>query len=341
MGVKNFLIIGIVTMSIFSTDNLPAKQHKQPEQVLAEFLAQSADAISCQLLSGGSEEGNLVKCTYGTTNYVIKYFGDSAFGANEILWTRHASEFGIGSFVYYTDSAERYMITEFVHGNSLVPSTANTAVVIQGVATCLAKLHHSSLPSARISDLFTRIDIKYKKLQCSGQLKDMLERAIEYVESVKEQWQMDRVPNVPCHNDLNWGNIFVDGNRVTLIDWGDAALGNPYYDIAAFLVLNVINPQAESLFFEQYDARLLDSEWQTYIRVCKQLVYFEFAVNLLLGVQAGNSALLHAEQVTAVDDIDLYLSRLAARDVEVNGTFLYEMAVASLNRMIEMISFDQ
>jgi hypothetical protein len=59
MGIRNFLIIGIVTMSIFSTDNLSSQLHKGPRQVLAEFLKQSTDVISCQLLSGGSGEGNL------------------------------------------------------------------------------------------------------------------------------------------------------------------------------------------------------------------------------------------------------------------------------------------
>jgi|GEM_PF-2262634 len=320
-------------MSIVSINNLSLQQHKQ---VLAEFLAQSADAISCQLLSGGSEEGNLAKCTHDGTDYVIKFFGESAFGANEILWTLHASELGIGPHVYYTDPAGRHMITEFVHGNSLVPSTANTPVVIQGVATCLSKLHHSSLPAARASDLFVRIDTKYKKLQCSGQLKNMVDSGMMYVGGAKDQWQSHKVPSVPCHNDLNWGNIFVDGNRVTLIDWGDAALGNPYYDIAAFLVLNVINPQVEKLFFERCDPQLLEPAWQEYMHACKQLVYLEFALNLLLGVQAGNSTLLHAEYISLPDGIDSYLSRLAARNVEVNSTFLYEMAIASLNRMMEM-----
>jgi hypothetical protein len=333
MDSKNFWIMGIITMSIFYNNSLSTGGH---QKVLADFLNQLVDAIACQILSGGSEEGNLAKCTYDGTDYVVKFFGDPTFGANEILWTRHASELGIGSHVYYTDSAGSYMITEFVQGNSLVPTTANTPVVIQGVATCLSKLHNSSLPAARVSDLFARIETKYKKLQCSGQLKNMVDSGMMYVGGAKDRWQSHKVPSVPCHNDLNWGNIFVDGNRVTLIDWGDAALGNPYYDIAAFLVLNVLNPQAEKLFFERYDPQLLEPAWQEYMHACKQLVYLEFALNLLLGVQTGNSTLLHAEYNSLPDGIDSYLSRLAARNVEVNSAFLYEMAIASLNRMLEM-----
>lgn len=57
------------------------------------------------------------------------------------------------------------------------------------------------------------------------------------------------VPLVPCHNDLNWDNIFIDDNHVTFIDWGDAALANPYFDIAAFFVLNGVKSENKKLFF--------------------------------------------------------------------------------------------
>ena len=81
------------------------------------------------------------------------------------------------------------------------------------------------------------------------------------------QLQSLAISPVPCHNDLNPGNIFANNNQVTLIDWGDAALGNPYYDIAAFFVLNVIEPENEKLFFEQYDAQILNPQWQAYYAI--------------------------------------------------------------------------
>ena len=140
------------------------------------------------------------------------------------------------------------------------------------------------------------------------------------------------VPLAPCHNDLNWGNIFVN-NDVTLIDWGDATLGNPYYDIAAFFVLNVIEPENEKLFLEHYDTKLLNPQWQAYMRLLKQLVYFEFALNLLLGVQAGKSELLHVHELPKVSPISYYLTLLAKKEVKVDSDFLHTMALASLNEM--------
>ena len=132
---------------------------------------------------------------------------------------------------------------------------------------------------------------------------------------------------------MNWGNIFVNNDHVTLIDWGDAALGNPYYDIAAFLALNCVRAENEQLFFEHYDAKLLTPQWQAYMQSLKQLVYFEFALNLLLGVQTSKNELLHAQELPKVNRISYYLTVLAKKEVKVDSDFLSTMAIASLNEM--------
>jgi thiamine kinase-like enzyme len=181
--------------------------------------------------------------------------------------------------------------------------------------------------------MFERIDTKYKKLTVSGELYDLLKKSFQYVKSIQTRLQDLTVSLAPCHNDLNPGNIFVHNDQVTFIDWGDAALGNPYYDIAAFFVLNVIEAENQKLFFEHYDKKLLSPEWQAYMHLCKQVVYFEFALNLLGGVQAGKNELLHAIHIPEVQTVNYYLTRLAARDVEIDSIFLYSMALASVNKI--------
>ena len=106
-------------------------------------------------------------------------------GKNEIAWTQHASDLGIGPKLYYADPTGSYMLIEFAKGNSLIPATANTPAIIKSIATSLARLHHSSAPFAHASDMFTRIDAKYKKLHCSGKLKDMLENGLQHVKKIE------------------------------------------------------------------------------------------------------------------------------------------------------------
>ena len=304
-------------------------QYQDAKAIIAHFLQKSEDAISCKTLRS-SDEATVVKCTHLITNYIVKFFSTSEFGKNEITWTQHASDLGIGPKLYYADPNGSYMAIEFMEGNSLVPAIANTPAVIKSVATSVAKLHSSCASSARVSDMWARIDAKYKKLKLTGELKDIVENCIQHVKKIKVKLQNLEVSPTPCHNDLNPGNIFVNNDQVTFIDWGDAALGNPYYDIAAFFILNIITKESENLFFEQYNAKLLNPQWQAYMQLYKQVVYFEFALNLLLGVQSGKNELLHMQDIPKVNTINYYLTLLAKQEVEIDNDFLYAMAIASL-----------
>lgn len=329
---KKYVFLGIIVMAISGKTNFA---HDEPnldaKKIVATFLKQSVDNISCKILTGGSDETNIIKCTYQETNYVVKFFNSGTLGKDEIAWTQHASDLGIGPRLYYSDPNEAYMLVEFAKGATFVPKQANNPAAIKNIATSLAKLHNSFAQFAHISDMFARIDIKYKKLNCSNKLKDILEECYSHVNDIAIQLQDIIIPLVPCHNDLNPGNIFIENNHITLIDWGDAALGNPYYDIAAFFILNVIEPENEILFFEQYGSKLTNL-WR-YMQLYKQVIYFEFALNLLLGVQVNNDELLHKQHIIPVNNLDYYLTLLAERTVNIDSSFLYDMAIASLYKI--------
>jgi thiamine kinase-like enzyme len=338
MGIFNqsILIAGTLTMALFpKNDALSVAQ-----QLLTRFLQQPARNIHCTLLAGGSEEDKVLWCFSATppsTEYIVKLFKSQKTGTNEIAWTKFASELGIGPRFYDAGSDGRYMITAVAQDAPLIPEVANTREVITAVATALSKLHAADAPFGKESDMFKRIEAKYKGLQCSGALQELLEKGLRRVEAIKSMLRTLRVKPVPCHNDLNWGNIFVHKDTITLIDWGDAALGNPYYDVAAFFVLNVISKENERFFFEQYDKSLLAQDfWFDEMKLYKQLVCYEFALNLLLGVQKLDNGLLHAEQLPSVEHLNHYLTLLAKREAKINGQFLYEMAVAALREMLKL-----
>jgi tRNA A-37 threonylcarbamoyl transferase component Bud32 len=317
-------------------EHISAQPALTAKEALAAFLHQPIDTISCEPLTGGSEEDSLQKCTYLDTSYVVKLLNNQASGKNEIAWTQLASDLGIGPRLYYADPQACLMIIEFAKGNSLVPISANAPAILKSIATSLTRLHQSAAPFAYVSDMFTRIQDKQKKLHCSGKLQEMIATGLKRIAEIQVQLSELTVPLTPCHNDLNPGNIFVHDNQVTLIDWGDAALGNPYYDIAAFFVLNCIDSKGEQTFFEQYGPTILGSKLQTYMSLYKQLVHFEFALNLLLGVQARNSEMLHKHTIPQVNELSYYLTLLAERKADINSTFLYSMAIASLTQMVAM-----
>jgi thiamine kinase-like enzyme len=81
--------------------------------------------------------------------------------------------------------------------------------------------------------------------------------------------------NSNCHGDPNPNNIMVDGDKLILIDWVNAGVGNPMYDIAEYVRL--ITPSVNQLpkdthpmiieFFTQYKDDIIPVFLEEYERV--------------------------------------------------------------------------
>jgi len=309
-------------------------------EALKKFLQKPSGTITCNLLTGGIGEDAVVKCSHGDTNYIVKLFQDTAIGKNEALWTEFASHLGIGPSMYYADPAGTYFIIKCVTGTSLTSKKIANPLILQNIAKAVALLHRSNTLFAHKADIFTRIKSKYESLQTSGALQSLLVSLWRHLEILKASILSVNVVLVPCHNDLNPRNIFVDGNHATLIDWGDASMDNPFYDIAAFFILNSLTQEQEELFLTEYDVALLEKHWQSYLSMLKQFVRFEFALNVLHGVQEYKKDLLAAIKLPQTKSLQHYLALFAEQQVSTDAPFKYSMALASLNEMrnIEQLS---
>ncbi len=57
---------------------------------------------------------------------------------------------------------------------------------------------------------------------------------------------------VPCHDDLLTANFLHDGQRVQIIDWEYAGMGDRYFDLGNLAVNNEFGDQQESALLEAY-----------------------------------------------------------------------------------------
>ena len=57
---------------------------------------------------------------------------------------------------------------------------------------------------------------------------------------------------VPCHNDLLPGNFIHDGERLRIVDWEYAGMGNRYFDLANLSVNNGLNEAGDEWLLECY-----------------------------------------------------------------------------------------
>src|SRR5690606_2746336 len=56
----------------------------------------------------------------------------------------------------------------------------------------------------------------------------------------------------PCHNDLLPANLVDDGERMRLIDWEYAAMGDPWFDLGNLAENNLLSERAERRLLELY-----------------------------------------------------------------------------------------
>jgi thiamine kinase-like enzyme len=58
----------------------------------------------------------------------------------------------------------------------------------------------------------------------------------------------------PCHNDLLNANFIDDGERIRIVDWEYAGMGDPFFDLGNFSVNHGLGPDEDATLLEAYDA---------------------------------------------------------------------------------------
>ena len=83
---------------------------------------------------------------------------------------------------------------------------------------------------------------------------------------------------VPCHNDLLPSNLLFDGDRVRIIDWEYAGMGDRYFDLANFAVNNELGDAGELALLEAYFAERPTARQVATLRLMKFMSDFREAM---------------------------------------------------------------
>jgi thiamine kinase-like enzyme len=105
-------------------------------------------------------------------------------------------------------------------------ATFDDPMMIAALATNLRKLHNG--PSFVLSwDIFNHI-----RNSAPDNLNKDMEAALIQLDEIEDAMKRANFLRKPTHNDIHSGNLLVYGNEISLIDWGDGGMGDPYYDLA-------------------------------------------------------------------------------------------------------------
>jgi thiamine kinase-like enzyme len=207
-------------------------------------------------LDGGITNRNL-RVQFGEHDAVVRLPGKETelLGIDreaERVATAAAASVGVGPEVLAFLAGDGCLVTRFIAGRGLEP--ADVREVLGEVADALRAVHGGpALPSA--FDAWDVVDTYRATAQArGGRIPDVFAGLRETAERVRAALTDPEHAPVPCHNDLLPANFIHDGERVRILDWEYAGMGDRYFDLGNLSVNNG--------FDEVEDERLLEVYWR-------------------------------------------------------------------------------
>ena len=184
-------------------------------------------------IPGGLTNQNLLIETDSGEKYVARLPGKDTglFGINrqtEHAISRVAWNIGIAPEPVAFIAGHEILVTRFVEG---APIETNNSATIREVARLLRRLHSApevpgtfDLPSV-IEDYISTAR------RFNVTLPDQLGEALEYSGKIINAIGCCPSQTAPCHNDLIAANFLQSQDRLYLLDWEYAGMGDPYVDL--------------------------------------------------------------------------------------------------------------
>ncbi len=210
-----------------------------------------------EALEGGITNRNY-RARFGGRDYVIRVPGRDTglLGIDreaERVANDHAARIGIAPAVAAFLASPACIVTAFVEGEALDSADLRSPPLLTEVAGSLHSLHdlEQTLPSrfetVRIVVDYARI-VAERGAAVPAAYPAALGRAGEIEAALTGP---EHVP-VPCHNDLLAANFIRGEDRIWIVDWEYAGMGNRYFDLANFSVNNELSAAEQEQLLAAY-----------------------------------------------------------------------------------------
>jgi thiamine kinase-like enzyme len=164
--------------------------------------------------------------------------------------SRVAAALGIGPEIAVFVEPEGFLVTRFIDGRSVPPEEMRLPETIARAAHTIRRLHEGPLIPGRF-DSFHVVETYCQTAREHGvRIPDEYAWAKALADSI-ERTRRD-APLVPCHNDLLNANFIDDGERLRIVDWEYAGMGDRFFDLANFSINHEFGEEDNRMLLEAY-----------------------------------------------------------------------------------------
>ena len=231
-------------------DELVAAMQRVPELAGRELVLTA--------LSGGITNRNfLVTIPGGDDRYVIRLAGNDTHLLGISREVEHAATVaaagvGVGPEVTAFIRPEGYLVTRFIDGSPVSDAAVHQRETLARVAQSLRRIHDGP----PIPGLFVplRIVEAYRALAAGRGVRIPPEYDVSSLigRRIEAACLANPVELRPCHNDLLNANFIDDGERIRIVDWEYAGMGDPFFDLGNFSINHELTPDEDAYLLAEY-----------------------------------------------------------------------------------------
>jgi thiamine kinase-like enzyme len=169
-----------------------------------------------------------------------------------------AADAGIGPDVIAFLEHEGALVTRFVPGEPVPVEDMCRPPALARVADALKRFHRGRAIPARF-DSFRVVEAYADEAAAHGV---PLPQAHGDASELARRIEQARGPQaaVPCHNDLLNANFILDGERLWIVDWEYAGMGDVFFDLANFAVNHELGPDEDNELLRCYFGALSEAD---------------------------------------------------------------------------------
>jgi len=216
-------------------------------------------------LAGGITNRNY-RVVMGGEDYVLRICGkDTAvLGIDrdaECAATVAAARIGVGPEVVVYRPDLEVLVTRWVEGRPATPEELRSAPFLEQVAAALRAVHTGPPLDARFDAFALVVDYRDEVRERGGADPAGYHEAAAAAARIAAVLTGPDHEPVPCHNDLLPANFLHDGDRVRIVDWEYAGMGDRFFDLGNLAVNNEFRSDEEerliAAYFGELDGRRL------------------------------------------------------------------------------------
>lgn len=261
-----FFIISFqaIIFSIYSSDsyilsyNNVKNEHKVHIKESIKAISSHQSIVgSVNPLIGGVSGDNLYVIQIEPFKYVLRCMKQPhsiEVCQKECQYTEIAAEKGLGPKILYQNAEKGFYATKFVEGIHLSSTHLEDNFILEQFAYALRILHNAPITSNVKFDIFECLEQKIESnLQKNPQFSRELSDCLDNIYHIKTAIKKHTIEQKTCHNDVHMMNLFYTPEKtIQFIDWGNAGLGDLFWDLAHASTYLQFSKEQSGFFLEKY-----------------------------------------------------------------------------------------